>query len=286
MKWWPAVVAGVACLIVAAAPQPAEAAVMRIQPLQYESSLKAGEKKKGFVDITNPSEESVKVRLYVQGFTQLNDKGELRFFADEQLAKGIQLDYGSAELGPRQALRLFFLIDGAKLPTGDSFAVIFAETVPAETTGPRTTARVGTLLMLTNQTPGSRTAEIARLDVAPVQIGGGVEGVVAVRNPARQGAVTGYRPTVRVQIAPVGGEVVQPGPLVMAGRTRTVDFYKPTNLFGIYAVTVQANEATMTRYAFLVTGWWRLVAPLLFGALVLIVVLGWRWWRRARRGSA
>lgn len=264
----------------------ADAAVMRIQPLKYESDLKNGEKKKGFVDITNPSDQTAKVRLYVQAFDQLNDQGELRFYADERLAEGISLDYALATIGPHQALRLAFVIDGAKLPAGDIFAVIFAETIPEESAGPRTAARVGTLLMLTNQTPGPRHAQIARLDLAPVQIGSGVEGLVAVRNPAPQGKVTGYRPTVRVQIAPIGGEVVRPGPLVLAGRTRTIDFYKPTNLFGLYAVTVRANDATVTRYTFLVTGWWRVVTPVLLGLMVVIVVLGWRWRRRARQPHA
>lgn len=272
-----------ACAV--AIPRPVEAAVMRIQPLQYESSLKAGEKKKGVVDISNPSEETVKVRLYVQGFTQVNDKGDLRFFADEQLSQGIQLDYSSTELGPRQALRLFFLVDAAKLPTGDIFAVIFAETIPEETTGPRTAARVGTLLMLTNQTPGARQAQISKLDIAPLQIGDGVAGAVGVRNPAPKGKVTGYKPMIRIQVSPLGGEMVRPGPLVFAGRNRTIDFYKPSNLFGVYAVTVQTHTDSVTRYVFLITGWWRIAAPLLCGLLLAVAVIVWRWRRRRHNTS-
>lgn len=260
-------------IFVAGHSESVAAESLRIQPLSYQTDLKKGEKKKGFVDIANPSNETVTVNLYVNGFSQINDKGELTFFDSEQIRKGILLDYETAAIGPRQTLRLYFIADGTKLPVGDVFGVIFAETQSAQRPGTNTTVRVGSLMMITNQTPGPRHAQIEKLDVAPFQLGDGVGGVVAVKNAAPKGAATGFFPDMTVELVSWGGKQSFRGPLVFADNTRTFDFYMPTNLFGFYQVKVKANDAEKTAVIFVMTGWWKMLAPALLAVIVAGAVL-------------
>lgn len=258
-----AIIALSAFLVVAEPPPAAYAESLRIQPLQYQTELKKGEKKKGYVDIANPSNETVTVNLYVNGFSQVDDHGNLTFFDNEQISDGLLLDYDTATIGAHQALRLYFIADGTKLPTGDVFGVIFAETKSAGRPGTNTTVRVGSLVMITNQTPGPRDAEITKLDIPFMQVGDGVGGVIAVKNPAPKKTATGFFPAMTVELISWGGKQDFQGPLVFAHNTRTFDFYMPANLFGFYLVKVKANNAEKSTVVFLMTGWWKIVAPLL-----------------------
>ena len=255
---------------------------VRIQPLQNQTVLKKAEKKKGFVDITNPGNENADVRLYVNGFKQVDNQGRLSFFASEELSKGIALDFDNVIIGPRQTLRLYYVIDAAKLPTGDVFASIFADTATGQGGIARTAIRVGSLMMITNQTPGSRDAEISQLDIPFFQIGDGVKGSVSVKNPALERSATGYFPDMRVEVHPFGGMRDFRGPLIFAGNTRSLNFNLPSNQFGIYAVTVRANNATKTVYVFMMTGWWRIAAPILLIAAIFMVGAVWHLLHRRR----
>lgn len=248
---------------------PVHADSVRIAPLQYQTDLKKGEKKKGFVDISNPSNENVNVKLYVNGFSQTDNHGNLTFFTSEQMSKGLLLDYDSASIGAHQTLRLYFWADGTKLPTGDLFGVIFAETQSADQPGTNTTARVGTLVEIVNQTPGSRHVEIAKLDVPVVQFGDNVGGVVSVKNPAPKTSATGFFPDITVEVALWGSKTEFKGPLVFAGNTRTTGFTVPSNQFGFYEVKVKAADAEASKIVFLMTGWWRIVVP-----IVIIMIIG------------
>lgn len=252
--------------------QPVNAESLRIQPLQYKAELKKGERKKGFIDVTNPSNVPVEAKFYVQGFRQVDSKGNLNFFKSEQLEKGLLLDYESVEIGAGQTLRLFFIADGTKLPTGDVFGVIFAETLPLMQTGAKTTVRVGSLVMLTNQTPGSRTAEITHLLVPFFQLGSHVKGEIAIKNPAPKSSATGFFPDITIGVSPWGKALTKEGPLLFAGITRKVDFEQPSNAFGLYQVNVQANNASKTAMVFLITGWWQVIVPLM---MIGLVVAGW-----------
>lgn len=259
--------------IVCIAGTPVAAESVRIQPLQYRTDLKRGEKKKGHVDIANPSGKAIDVKLYVSGFSQIDDKGSLTFFTNEQLSKGLLLDYDETRLEPWQTLRLYFLADGTKLPTGDVFATIFAETKPSQQVGAATAARVGTLVMIVNQTPGPRNAEIAALTSSMLQIGSSVNGTIAVKNPAKKGAATGYFPKIRIAISPWGGKTEYQGPLLFAGNTRTVDFAIPSNMFGLYTIKVTVNNAEKSTLVFLITGWWRFVVPVIILLLIGIIIV-------------
>ena len=68
-------------------------ATLQVQPLQNEAVLQQGERKKGFVDITNPQPEAIKVKFSVGGFRQIDTAGNLSFYDSEQLRAGILLDY-------------------------------------------------------------------------------------------------------------------------------------------------------------------------------------------------
>lgn len=255
----------------------ASAESVRVKPLQYQVNLEKGEKKKGFVDVTNPANESVEVKLYVNAFSQEDDKGNLKFFPNEQVTKGLLLDYNVATIGPRQTLRLYFLADGTKLPTGDVFGVIFAETQPVSRPGVNTAVRVGTLVMITNQTPGPRHAEIASFQVPLISVGDSLDGEVTVKNPAPKGSATGFFPEISVEAFPWGSMMKSKGPLIFAGNQRTAEFQLPSNQFGFYVIKVKANDAEVSKLVFLMTGWWRLVAPILLLTIGGVGYLTWRY---------
>lgn len=271
MKTWILSVV-IALTIVVASGQTAKAESLRIQPLQYQAELQKGERKKGHVDITNPSSDPVEARFYVEAFRQIDDRGSLAFFKSEQLEKGLLLDYDSVTIGAGQTLRLFFIADGTKLPTGDVFGAIFAETTPLTPTGANTTVRVGSLIMITNQTPGARAVEISELSVPFFQTGATLRGKMTLKNPAPKNTATGFSPNLDINITPWGESLRRQGPLIFAGNSRTIDFTVPSNAFGFYEVTVQANNARKTASVFLITGWWQVIAPaLLIGFTALIV---------------
>lgn len=236
---------------------------LRIQPLKYEATLKDAEAKKGYVDVTNPSSEMLQVRLYVQEFRQVDDEGALEFTDNEQYKEAIQLDYDLVSIEPRQTLRLFFTIHPKVLPEGDIFAVIFAENIPHTSGGLQTAVRVGTLLMVTNQTSGERQAAIRKLEFARLQIGDGLNGAISVANIAAKGSASGFFPHISFATVPFGPRFERTGPLVMAGRARSMEVYEPMNLAGVYKVTVQVAAAQESRYVVMITGYWRWVVPLL-----------------------
>lgn len=248
---------------------------LKIQPLSYRESLKQAEKKKAYVDIANPNDHAITIDLSVKAFEQIDNEGSLRFYDDERLAAGIHLDLDSAELQPKDVLRLYFVVDGEKLPTGDVFAAIFASTRPAEgsETSVAMSSQVGTLLFLTNGTPPSRSAVIESIETIPVQIGESIDGVIAVRNTAPAGRATGFFPMITVQPAPYEAKEVT-GPLLFAGRTRQIHYRQPGDYFGLVNLRVASGSSEQSRWIFVMTGYWRWAAPgLLLLASALIVLL-------------
>lgn len=259
---------------------PVGATALKISPLRYDTTLGSGEKKKGFVDITNPSPEAVQLKLSVQAFRQTDDNGSLTFFDDPVVQAGILLDYSEVELQAGEALHLAFLIDGTKLPTGDNFAAIFASTVPDTSAPGQQTVKVGTLLMITNGTPSAHEAVIQDLSTSLLQVSDGLRLAFAVHNTAEAGMRTGFSPAITVTAWPYIRETVT-GPLVFAGRTRSVDYVKKGNYLGILAISVQTGESKQTTYSLLITGYWRLLLPILLAAVGLSV-----WFARYVRGRS
>ncbi len=245
---------------------------LQISPLRYDTTLSAGEKKKGFVDITNPSAASSEVKLSVQAFRQSNDNGGLEFYDDAVITSGLLLDYSEVTLGPHETLHLAFLVDGTKLRTGDNFAAIFATTIPDTTAPGQQAVKVGTLVIVSNGTPTVHTAKVENLSSSLIQFGDGLTASFSVRNTANENENTGFSPKITVTAWPYINDEVT-GPLIFAGRTRAVDYSKKGNYLGIVAVKVQVGDSHQTRYSLLITGYWRFVLPLLILLLLLMIPL-------------
>lgn len=227
-----------------------EASSLKIAPLEYRTTLKEGEKQKGFIDISNPSSRAVVVKTSVEAFTQTDDKGSLMFFKNEQLSAGILLDLDEFQLGPREAVRMYFLADGTKLPTGDVYGAIFFSTVPAEqgSAGTAQSVRLGTLLSIVNGTPGERKAEVTALAVPAFNLGNVLEGTYRVKNTADPQKSTGFYPNVSVKVWPLGERKTKNGPLVFAGRTRENTFSVNAPRIGIYQVSASYGSSSQSKW--------------------------------------
>lgn len=250
----------------------ASAASLKIAPRNYDTSLQKGEVKKGFVDVSNPGNESVKVSFSVEAFRQIDDDGSLEFYRSEQLSSGVKLDYDAITIGPREAYRVYFLLDGSKLPEGDIFAALFASTVPKSQAGSAQAVRVGTLLTIQNGTPVEHTADVVGFETNWLQTGDALSATIRVKNPSDPGDATGFYPTVRVATAPYGGRDVK-GPLLFAGRTRVVEYLQPGNYFGPIWLSASVNDSSKGQLVFAVTGYWRWLAPISVVALVVAGVI-------------
>lgn len=241
--------------------------VLGLQPLQYTESLAKGERKKAYIDVTNPSLQPISVTFDVQGFKQIDNQGTLSFFDDERIRSGIQLDYTEIDIPAKKTLRLFFIVDGAKLPTGDVFAAIFAQTKPLQEVM-MPAVRVGTLLILTNDTPGMRQARIEALEVPLLQLGSSITGEVRVKNTAPVSSASGFFPEISLCIWPFGPTQTIKGPLTYAGNTRVLSFDQPSNRAGIYRISASYGASHRDRWVIVVTGVWRWILPLLLLASI------------------
>lgn len=246
-------------LIVSAVPQPVEA--IKIQPLLYNEQLEKGEVKKGFIDVSNPNDTKVELETSVQAFRQTDNDGTIEFFESEEIQAGIELDYDSFTLGPREAMRVVFKIDGSKLPSGDVFAALFVATKPAEEGQIGQSVRVGTLLILENGTPGAREASITGLESRFWQTGSRLDGTYSIKNDAKEGEATGFMPEVTITLTPFGGSFANTSSLVFAGRERANEFSYETNRAGLYYMNVKHGDSEK--------GQWVLLAPLWFIGLVI-----------------
>jgi hypothetical protein len=249
----------------------AGAASLKISPLRYDASLEKGETKKGFVDVTNPSLETVHAKLTVQAFRQIDNAGSLEFYDSEAIRTGVLLDYTEVELAPRETLHLAFVLDGAKLPSGDSFAALFASVIPKAVGAGEQTIRVGTILTISNGTPSVHSAVVENLSGSVFQFGDGLRVTFDVRNTAKLGEGTGFAPSITVTAWPYVDDTVQ-GPLVFAGRTRAVSYEKAGNYIGILSIMVKTGDSEQTAYRFVVTGYWRFILPF------VVIVIGLLCW--------
>ncbi len=260
MRWW----VGFFCLAVIAAAlcggTAAQALTLKVAPLEYRAELSKGEKKKGFIDITNPSATATKVTLSVMGFRQVDDNGAVEFYADEHLAAGVLLDYTEVEIGAHETLHLAFLVDSTKLPEGNVYGAIFASTVAPDGVAAGPAVRVGTLLSLVNGTQGENKAEVAALQLPWLQVGEAITAQIAVKNTAAPERATGFYPDITVALQPYSNKTVS-GPLVFAGRTRTVAYGAPGNYFGPMLVSATVGKSTKTQLVFAITGYWRWLMP-------------------------
>jgi hypothetical protein len=191
----------------------------------------------------------------------------LQFYDSEQVAKGVQLDLTEFELNPKDVVRVYFLLDGSVLPSGDVFAAIFAETVPRDSAVAQS-VRVGTLLSIVNGTPSSHKAAISDLKASFFQWGDAIQATFSVKNTAAKDTATGFFPQLKVAVQPYSEKDVE-GPLVFSGIERSVSYRDPGSYFGIMRLNVSTDGGSASRWLFAVTGYWRWLAPLI--VLVLAV---------------
>lgn len=260
----------------------ASALGLKVAPLDYKATLKTGERRQGFIDISNPSTQAVSVTVSVQAFRQIDDDGGLQFYDDEQISAGIVPELRSLELDPKGAVRLFFTIDGNKLPEGDVFAAVFFTTEPTQArTGIGQLVRVGTLLSLVNKTPGDRSAVITSFDMPFIQFDDMANGTYRIKNTGRK--EQGFYPTVSVSSWPAGATRQVQSSLVFGGRERQNDIAYRAG-YGIRRIDVSYGESKRSRWVILVQPW-VIVAALLVMLIVVVELLLLRKRRKARKHS-
>lgn len=252
-----------------------DATSLKMQPLLYNDSIQKGEKKKGYVDISNPTGQTIQLQTSVQAFRQTDNNGSLQFYDNEQVSAGIIPDLSNFTIGPREAIRMYFLIDGSKLPEGDVFAAIFVSTKgEQEARGIAEVVRLGTILTIVNGTPGARQASIESLSLAFFQFGQGIEGAYRIKNVADPTVTTGFYPEVVVRLTPFATESTAKSPLVMGGKSRESNFSLKGDRLGFYKLSVGYGKSEQSRWVFVMTGFWQWLAPLIifigiFGVIVL-----------------
>jgi hypothetical protein len=247
VKWQVALVVGAVVALgmsqgVAATDTPLQG--LKVAPLSYSTSLKKGEKQKGVIDISNPSKETVTVTTSVRGFKQVGNDGSLEFFASEQLQQAITPDLQEFTLKGNEAMRMYFLLDGTKLPSGDVFATIFfSMNLPKPENGPTQSVRVGTLLFITNDTPGERQAEITSVSVPFMQATTTVNGSYTIKNTANPVTSTGFFPEVKVEHQPFYSNQPIKSSLVFAGRERSNSFSATVPWPGLYSFRISYGSS-------------------------------------------
>lgn len=271
MRWLRLLAVGGLIVLCATISAPSVSAVsLRITPLQYKTTLKSGEKLQGYVDIANPESNAVDVTFEVQAFRQIDDEGGIEFYDDEAISEGVMLDLQSVELGPREALRLMFLLDGTKLPQGEVFAAILARTMPHDAQGSAQAVRVGTILEITNGIAGAHKASIEGLSASFLQVGEGLSARFVVRSDDKGSQTTGFRPKVTVSIAPYSTREVD-GPLVFAGHSRAVDYKESGNYFGFMRIQASVDGIAKGQLIFAMTGYWRWLGPLMILSILSLI---------------
>lgn len=268
-------------LLCCGAPSRASAVSLRIAPLDYQTTLSAGEKKKGYVDVVNTDRSTATIQLDVQGFRQTDNQGNLAFFHDDRLAEGIILDLTEVELLPGETVRVFFLIDGTKLPQGDTFAAIMARTAATASQGVGQSIQVGTLVIVQNGTPPARHAAVTKLEAPFLQIGDSLMANWLLTNTDPDTKTTGFFPQMTVLSRPYAQKDIA-GPLVMAGRSREVSYRDPGNFVGLIWFTVQTGDSKQITPIFAVTGFWRWLLPFM---LVVLGALSFTWYRQRSRAK-
>lgn len=243
---------------------------LKVAPLEYKATLKEGGKQQGFVDVSNPSAQPVAVKITVQAFKQIDDDGGLQFFDEKRVADGIRPDIQTLDLGPREAARIFFTIDGTVLPEGDVFAALFFTTDPRQPrNGVGQLVRVGTILSLVNKNPGPREGQVTALSMPLVQLSERAKGTYRVRNTGPENS--GFYPTVEVSSWPNGTAKRIDSSLVFGGRERSNDFMYDTG-YGIHKITVAYGSSGQYRWVILIPPW-MLVLILLVVLIVLVEII-------------
>lgn len=240
---------------------------LKLAPLEVRAELKKGQKKKGYLEVSNPSNKTVQVVSSVRGFKQIDSSGALSFYQDEQIEAGIQVDLAEFELPPWSAARVYYLLDGTKLPSGDVFAAIFFSTSQTrdDALSIQPSVRVGTLLSIVNGTPSSHDGIITKLDTAFIQFGS-IKGSYGIKNTGNKNA-TGFYPKIALSLQPFGESKELSSRLIFPGIERTNDFAITPKYPGIYRLSVKYQNSEQSSWVFVIT------TELIIGLVVLLVAI-------------
>ena len=264
---------------VTALSEQTHAISLKVAPLQYKTTLAKGELKRGFIDISNPSSYTVSLKVSVRGFKQINDNGGLQFFNDKQLELGIRPELQELELGPRQAVRMYFTVNSNVLPKGDVYSAIFFTTnVKNIKNGIGQSVRVGTLLSIVNETPGDRYAKITGLTVPFLQFTDTLKGSYVILNTGN--SQSGFYPEVDIRLWPDNTSKKSRSSLLFGGRERSNDFTYETGL-GFHRVEVSYDGSSKTRWVLILNSGIA-IALLFVAAVIFIEVILWRHRKRKR----
>lgn len=261
-----------------AAPAAAEIPGLQVYPLQIKDALSTNAKI-GYIDVSNPSDTAISIASNVQGFRQAGTDGHLAFFDDAQISSGIKVDLPTFDLGPREAIRVAFSVDPAKLPKGGVYAVIFFRTLPpaqnSNSSYVSESANIGTLLLLQNGPAGAHIGEISSLHLPFWQFGTGVKGTVSYRNTDRSKTAAGFNPNLGTKVFPWGKSTNLTTGLVLPTSERTFEFSRPGAYFGLLPITVTDSDTGKhaTHWIFAITGWYQLATLIALTCLVLAVFL-------------
>lgn len=240
-----------------------------LRPLKYETKLSEGERKRGVIDITNPTAQSQKLTVSVEGFEQIDDEGALQFYADEAIEAGVKLDLKEFSVPPHDTMRFVFELDGSKLPDGDVFAAILFETNADDEGMVRQRARMGTLLLIENGTPAAREAIVTGLSVERMVFDGQINGVYRIKNTASEER-TGFRPEVTLRLEPWGSEATNQSALVFSGRERANQFSLRSQLPGVYRISASYGGSSEQKLVVLVPWYLWIIAGLTVVILIMI----------------
>lgn len=239
---------------------------LKVAPLEYKTNLQKSERKQGSIDVSNPSHQTVKVGVSVQAFRQISDQGGLQFYDDKQIQLGIVPSVKEFELGPREAVRVQFVLDSASLPKGDVYAAIFLTTdIKQPKNGVGQLVRVGTLLSIVNQSAGNREAEIVSVTLPVLQLTSSIKGKYEVRNTGAP--TTGFYPKVTITSWPNGKTVQRDSSLVFGGRQRSNDFTYDAGV-GFHFIEVGYKGSKKGQWVLVLPAW-------LLVVLSLTVVIVW-----------
>lgn len=254
---------------------PVHAFGLKVSPLKYEEQLKLGAEKTGYVDVSNPGDFSVTVGTEVQAFRQINTDGDLEFYDDKQIQKGVEVDVDEFQLAPREAARIYFAVDSNQLPEGGVYAAILFSTEEdqadkLETSAIGTTSRVGTLLILENGDKGVKKGGIRNINIPFWQFGKGIEGDVNFVAADQEKSIA-FEPGLRSSL-PIARERDMESGLVFPGNTRRFKLDRTGGYFGVFPVEVtdEVTGDSERTWVFALTGIWQVIIPF----IVLILIIG------------
>ena len=259
----------------------ATAPSLQLAPLQYEDSL-GTTVKTGHIDVSNPTDGPVEVTTSVKGFRQKGTNGDLEFYDDSDLSAAITTDLDSFGIGPREAIRVMFSVNPAKLPAGGTYAAIFFRTQPAPGSSTSSyiseSANLGTLLILRNGATVAPKGGLSGLAAAFWQTGPGLAAGAIVTNSASPRGGVAFRPGLTARVLPWGHSATTSTGLVLPGSTRRFAVSRPGSYFGLLPLTVtdSATHSSRTAWVFAFTGFYHWLVPL----LLILALCGLLWFRR------